>query len=321
MEEQQKSEVALFADAASGLHDATRKGLLSALGWLLGELKAIPSALVRRPVQAINDTTQARSVVSLELARALATQVANDPEVLRAAAETYLPTNVRRAMNRVRVAEQAVRHSVEIEKLTENPQSSAGTPNEDWMSAFTRFAEDASSERLQDLLGRILAGEVASPSSYSLATLRTVTELDQATAQDFSLVWSKSVGKAVDYGAEFRRGEWFARWKRLADAGLMAANNIVTFLPDHKPIFDDRAIWSPMVSDKAFLLVYFTPDCRAEWHNIEFTRIGREIGSILAPPDFAGNIRKASQALHVGGVVKIELREVNKPPEVLYLSS
>jgi hypothetical protein len=130
MEEQQKCEVALFADAASGLPDATRKGLLGAIGWLVGELKAIPSALVRRPVQAISDTTQARSVVSAEIARALAARLANDPEVLRAAEEIYLPTNVRRAVNRLRVAEQAVRHSVEIETVTENAQSSATTPND-----------------------------------------------------------------------------------------------------------------------------------------------------------------------------------------------
>jgi hypothetical protein len=145
-------------------------------------------------------------------------------------------------------------------------------------------------------------------------------ELDQATAKDFELVWGKSVGWAVDYSAEFRRGEWFGRWKRLADAGLMAANDVVSYLPDHKPIINDHAIWTPMASDKAFLVVFFTPDCTAQWHYIGFTRIGREIGSILAPPDVAGNIRKASQGLHVGGVVKIELIEANKLPEVLYLS-
>jgi hypothetical protein len=316
MKEAQESELAIFADAASGLPDATRRGLFGALGWLVGELKAIPSALVRRPAQAIDDTTQARSMITSELARAVADKVANDPEVLRAAQEIYLPTNVRRAVNRLRVAEQAVRHSVEAE--TENGNVSSTTPNEDWMSAFTRFAEDASSERLQDLFGRILAGEVAHPTTYSLATLRAVAELDQATAQDFSLVWEKSVGRAVEYSPEFRRGEWFSRWKRLADAGLMASNNIVTYLPDFKPAVDGCSIWSPMSVDGTAMLVYFSQGCNAEWHNIEFTRVGRELGSILAPPNFERNIRKASQNLHVPGVVRIELISADKAPEVLY---
>lgn len=79
------------------------------------------------------------------------------------------------------------------------------------MNSFMRFAEDASSDRLRDLFGRILAGQIFRPGAFCLTTLRTLSELDQAIATDFQIAWSRSVGEAVDHSEEWHRGEGFAR--------------------------------------------------------------------------------------------------------------
>src|SRR3546814_19471102 len=96
------------------------------------------------------------------------------------------------------------------------------SPDDDWMNRFMRFAEDASSERLQELFARILAGEVVRPGSFGAATLRAVSELDQSIANDFSSAWARSVGDSVDYAPELHRGADFSRWKRQSEAGLIA---------------------------------------------------------------------------------------------------
>lgn len=54
--------------------------------------------------------------------------------------------------------------------------------DEDWLNQFMRFAEDASSDDLQQLWGRVLAGEVNRPGAFSRHTLRFIAELDKTTA-------------------------------------------------------------------------------------------------------------------------------------------
>lgn len=70
-------------------------------------------------------------------------------------------------------------------------------PDEDWVSRFFDSAQDVSSEEMQNLWGRILAGEIKQPGTYSLRTLEFVRNLTRADAE---LI--ESVGKlAFSYGS------------------------------------------------------------------------------------------------------------------------
>jgi hypothetical protein len=51
--------------------------------------------------------------------------------------------------------------------------------SEDWIHRFFRYAEDISNEEMQALWGKILAGEVKHPKTYSLRTLELVKNLTQ----------------------------------------------------------------------------------------------------------------------------------------------
>src|SRR5690606_35200779 len=102
-----------------------------------------------------------RSAVAAMLAKGVAEEALNDPIAMQAAAEIYLPTMVRKARNRVQVALLAAEHAAEA--LADSEGGQAAPPEDDWMNSFMRFAEDASSEKLQDLFARILTGEVTRP--------------------------------------------------------------------------------------------------------------------------------------------------------------
>lgn len=314
MSEKQNTDVTNFTDLVRNLPDPVQAGLLKTLGTLLGGVMAIPAELLRRQAQAIADTTAARSLVASEIAKGVVGEALKDPILMQTAAEMYLPTAVRKVRNRAQVAERCMEHIAD--KSTDGATASA--PADDWMNAFIRFSEDASSEHLQDLFGRILAGELVRSGSFSPSTLRTISELDQTIAQDFSLVWAKSVGDSVDYSADFKRGEWFSRWKRLADVGLMRGDVTAQYLPEFQPKTDGYALWSPMTFEKGYLLLYFSQNCRAKWEHIEFTRTGRELGSIIAAPDYKANIRDAGQGLKFPGIFRIKLHSYGKPPDLLY---
>jgi hypothetical protein len=300
--------------ALSGVEGPVRTSFFKAMSDLLGGLTAIPAAKFKQWAQGIEDTTAARSAIANVIAKAAAEDGKTDPMVMQAAAEIYLPTTLRKAKSRIAVAQRAAEH---IAYAAEGP-GEAAPPEDDWMNAFMRFAEDASSEKLQDLFGRVLAGQIVRPGSFGLSTLRAISELDQEIASDFSIVWAKSVGEAIDYSPEFQRGDGFSRWKRLAEAGLMAESSITQYLPPFSPVLNGNALWSPMASEDTHILIEFTERCQAQWQHIMFTRVGREIGGILARPDYEANMREAGLKLAQPGVANIKIASVGKPVVVLF---
>lgn len=316
MNNQEITALAAITDVVSGIPEPVRVSFSKAVSDLLGGLVQIPAAKLKQYAQAIEDTTAARSMTAGLLAKAAAEEARKDSDLLKVAAEIYLPTTLRKARNRLGVAQSAAEH-LATAKIEDSGKEST-PPDNDWMNVFMRFSEDASSERLQDLFGRILAGQVLRPHAFGLGTIRTLSELDQGIANDFIQAWSKSVGTAIDYSPEWQKGDGFARWKRLSDAGLMAPTNIVQYLPPFKPAINESALWSPFSADGISLLVYFKNGSASQWHHIEFTRIGREIGSILPKPNYKDNMRQAAHRLSPNGLTKIELLEDGKAAELIW---
>ncbi|MDH5832131.1 DUF2806 domain-containing protein [Luteimonas sp. M1R5S18] len=74
---------------------------------------------------------------------------------------------------------------------------STDVPDADWINRFFRASEDISSEQMQDLWGRILAGEIVRPGSFSLRTLDFVRNL---TTDDASLL-ERMANQAVSYSS------------------------------------------------------------------------------------------------------------------------
>ena len=79
---------------------------------------------------------------------------------------------------------------------SEEPRDASSSPtpslDEDWLNVFERYVEDASTERMQHLWGRVLAGEIRKPGRYSTRTLRFLSEFTQADGLMFS-EFAKSV--------------------------------------------------------------------------------------------------------------------------------
>ncbi|GMO64830.1 MAG: hypothetical protein Ta2A_12700 [Treponemataceae bacterium] len=75
--------------------------------------------------------------------------------------------------------------SVAAEKLKNEPPVTDEAIDEDWKTRFFNLAQDVSDEDMQSLWGRILAGEVKRPKSYSLRTLELLKSLTKEEAELF----------------------------------------------------------------------------------------------------------------------------------------
>ncbi len=71
--------------------------------------------------------------------------------------------------------------------------------NDDWLNSFETEARQKSTEDMQLRFGRILAGEIKQPGSYSIKAVKLLGELDQDTAALFKRLCSACVTLKVPY--------------------------------------------------------------------------------------------------------------------------
>ncbi len=93
-----------------------------------------------------------------------------------------------------RIAFQETKRQINIETITRHAavelenESEVGPsrPDSDWISRFFRTAEDITTEEMQLLWGKVLAGEVKRPGSFSLRTLDLLKGITKSEAEVFA---------------------------------------------------------------------------------------------------------------------------------------
>lgn len=155
--------------------------------------------------------------------------------------------------------------------------------DEDWKTRFFTIAEDVSNSDMQDLWGKVLAGEVARPGAFSLRSLETLRNLSQHEAE------------------LFRRLRYLT-----ADRGILkvSGNDLSEFGITFEEILDLRA--AGLVADGELSLTFALPEA-TKWLAIEHN--GALI--LLEPqtPEVKSIIFEAFVLTSVG----IELKQLIKP--------
>lgn len=193
---------------------------------------AVSQAETRAKVQAIEDDAKARSLVSEAAARAVAERFAKDEALVGRAVDYHTARLLGEQENREAVAEVAV---AELNAKPTNEDAQAEI-EQDWLNMFARHAETKSSDQMRGFFGRILAGEIRKPGSFSPATVEVLARLTHDTASLFQRFCSISceLGPepcviAAPYGAPGNNalsplGFNYSTLCRLADAGLIRPN-------------------------------------------------------------------------------------------------
>lgn len=176
-----------IVDAVASVPKSLVPSAVKALDRLLGAAIDVPVAWLEQRASRIYSQTESYRLVEAAIASRVASEAGSDPETVVRAMNVLIRKEYRKQANREAVA------AAMIEDLRGSPSVSVDAErsgamaelDEDWLNVFERFAEDASSERLQDLWGRVLAGEIRKPGQFSSRTLRFLSEFSQADAQLF----------------------------------------------------------------------------------------------------------------------------------------
>ena len=291
----------------TGLTVAGKSRALAAIDRLIGGLIGWPAEYFEGKRAQAQARNEAREAMIRADASAAMKQFGEMSEVGQATVERFLRDEYRKQDNRAAVATYAVEQLRALQQPTAEPSANGPSEtdadplelDEDWINIFSRYAEHASSERLRDLWGRILAGEVRKPGSFAPITLRVISEMDAEIASEFQELYRLSVD-----GCSLRpnpyRGAILERCALLELAGLVHTGAMMS-----RTIQGEADGFGYFVGDHFVLRVAFAPgSTEVSFPVIRITRVGMQIGTIL-PRDEAEALRQIGRKLTTAKKVEL----------------
>ena len=262
-----------------GLSASINSRAIAAIDRLIGNFVDIPGNyfdLLNKRIE--NQKTAERELSKVEVESARKKLLSSD-ECGERLLVNVLSKEGRRQKNKQAVGLQTI-------ALLDEKESSAEPPTKDpiendWLNIFEKYAEDASSERMRDLLARVLAGEIRRPRSFSLTTVRFLAEIDLETAGKFERIAAGRIGNQFLPKPELR-GSVLLDYTFLEEVGLIQGvhGNIGVSIkkqPDGFFLYPfDEYFYLKMRGSSSEIRVKFIP----------LTRTGREITSILPTCDY-----------------------------------
>lgn len=169
----------LFAEL--GIVGFLQPGIVRAISHLIVGFVDVPSAYLEGLAHNIRSTTEARRHLRIEAARSLANEFKTNSKLAARAYAQHASKILKEQVNVEEVLGIALQE-LSNTKSTDQPED---VPNDDWLTAFRSEASQRSSEEMRFAFGRILAGEIQKPGTYSIRTVRTLGVMETKTAALF----------------------------------------------------------------------------------------------------------------------------------------
>ncbi len=325
----------LLADTAIPIPAPVRRNLLKAFTQLCTAAIDVPAAYLTGKADERRAETTARIKLINVSAAQIAQQMQTDPEYARVAVQKFgsrvLSEQVNLDMITHRAASEIHEGSDPLDQASS--EQSSDPINDDWLNAFETEARQKSTAEMQAYFGKVLAGEIRAPGSYSTRTIRILGSLDQSIASLFVQLCSMCISIGGDIRVPSMGGN--AATNALEEYGLnFAALNL---LNEHGLVISDYNSWFEHVPCRAipgtenqalsipwdfqrrhWLLAPISKDKRGKnlrIHGVALTQTGRELFRIVKVErvdDFANGLFKF---LESKGFRMIEVSDTN--PQVV----
>lgn len=173
------------------------KNLLKAVSRLSSAATGIPVAYLEGKAAEIKATSKGRVKLLKTTADQLAADMKVHPEYVRAAGEKYAQKIVRERVNLDLITNIAIAEIGSTPGPEKKSEADSTPISDDWLNVFETEAANMSSEQMQRLFGKILAGEIRKPSSYSIKTVKLMAQLDNRAAALFRVLCSLAISAKV----------------------------------------------------------------------------------------------------------------------------
>ena len=236
--------------AIPGIPGPVRRNFLKAFGQLCSAAIDIPVAYLTGKADERRAETSARIQLINKSAGQIAQQMQTDPEYARVAVQKFGHRVLREQVNLDLISQKA---ASEIRDASDSidqtgPDETGETISDDWLNAFETEAKQKSTEEMQAFFGKILAGEIRKPGSYSTRTVKILGSLDRDISTHFLRLCSMCISQFQDIRVPAIGGD--AGNNALEQYGLnFGALNL---LNEHGLVISDCNSWSEGMPCVAF---------------------------------------------------------------------
>lgn len=288
------NDVSLTANLESkGVSAAARSRLIAAIDRLCGNVVDTLSP----GLEAFNARRREQSNIRQGLIRASGEaaikRISDEPKIPEQIVDRFLRDELRRQDNKDAIVREA------IEELASAASHNEANPEvcleEDWLNVFASYAEQATSDRLRNLWSQILAGEIRKPRSFSLSTLRLISELDAEIARAFERALVLRFDQSAIVQPKDLEGDQLLEFTFLQEVGLL--QHVTGFLGTDRTANPDGTFIVP--SFQFALRGKMKPNNKYRVPQIMISRIGREISTILPASD--GRAAMIELSRHIEG--------------------
>ena len=213
-------------------------------------------------------------------------------------AQYVLARNIQKVENVEEIVSKAKQQFTADEQVPEEPVE------QDWMNRFLNIAEEISDKDMQNIWGRILAGEIKKPKSYSLRTLEVMRNMSKDEAM--SLMKASTFQVALDLVSTEPFALGLMEQISLEDIGVVCGDELVrTFtIPTSGTI-------SFELNRKARINVYAPAGIKIKFKGLKLTKAGQEIFTLIQEHDYDKFYTNLSNAIKKSGATKVTINEIN----------
>lgn len=196
MEEQENSALELITDTVgdlvTGIPAPIRKNFFKAFGQLCTAAVDVPVAKLQSKAAEIRAESNARIQIIEKQGEQISEQLSVPKEYINKASEKFASKIVKEQLNLDEIGFNAA-NNLKNEKYDEKEQQTTDEISDDWLNDFENHAKLKSSDDMKLIFGKILSGEIRKPGSFSIRTVRLLSQLDNQAARVFQLLCSQSV--------------------------------------------------------------------------------------------------------------------------------
>lgn len=304
----------LASDFLGGVPAPVQKSFWKVAQRIVTGAAEIPAAWLEVKAENIRTQQKAKNIIVMKSAQEAAAYFKKSPDLALRALNYHASEIIQQQINRedvLRIAQEEIGQKKDI-PLNDK------TIEDDWLSIFLREASHVSSDDMKVIYGKILAGEISLPGSFSKRSIVTLATLDKETAGYFQILCKYAFDfresgmnvlcehyNTIDKSSPGQNslspiGLSFSALSDLENAGLIVGEFYGTSVSleqvaSSRVVFyyHGRPLWFSKVKDE---------DQAGTFNTVIFTKVGTELGRIIKEKVDMEHIKKLDSYLNKKGI-------------------
>ena len=185
-----------IGDLVTGVPAPIRKNFFKAFAQLCTAAVDIPVAKLESYASEIRASSSARIKIIETQGEQISEQLSVPKEYVSKASEKFASKVVKEQLNLDQIGLNAA-NDLNQENFENEKDRPIDEISDDWLNEFENYAKLKSSDDMRLIFGKILSGEIRKPGTFSIRTVRLISQLDNNAARLFQLLCSQSVSMTI----------------------------------------------------------------------------------------------------------------------------